>query len=149
MKSKLSLLRYCISCKAKCCKISKKIGSPILCEREAAKLKKINPNAIKKVKTKYGEYFILKEKKNKECPFLFNLKCKTEKIKPLDCLCYPIKAVWKKDEIKFITDKDCPAHKKLSKTFIKEAKKIALKSIKRFNKQTYNHWLKNNVGWVN
>jgi Fe-S-cluster containining protein len=142
----LSLIKYCIPCKSKCCKVGKLFGSPILDYKEAKKIK----SYTKEIKFKSGKtYFILKEgKKGNDCIFLKDGKCKIEKNKPLDCLCYPIKAIHSKDKIVYITDKGCPASKVLDKNFIKNSKKVALKSIKRFDKETYNHWLKKNVGWV-
>jgi Fe-S-cluster containining protein len=144
----LSLLKYCIPCNAKCCKTGKLIGSPILDEEESKEIGKENVQEI--ITPKGKKYWILKERKeNSNCRFLTkDNKCLIQNIKPLDCLCYPIKAVYNKNKIIFINDKDCLAHNKLNKEFIKEAKKIAIKSIKRFDKETYNHWLDNYVGWI-
>jgi Fe-S-cluster containining protein len=142
----LSLIKYRIPCKSKCCKVGKFFGSPILDYKEAKKIK----DYVKEIKLKSGKtYFILKEgKKGQDCIFLKDGKCKIEKNKPLDCLCYPVKAIYSKDKIVYVLDKACPVSKGLDKNFIKDSKKVALKSIKRFDKETYNHWLKNNVGWV-
>ncbi|MFH1290324.1 MAG: hypothetical protein ABIH92_02855 [Nanoarchaeota archaeon] len=147
----LSLLKHCIPCKAKCCKTGKLIGTPILSEDEASKVKKMADEHIKEVTSPTGEkyYTILEQKGTQRCVFLTDKnKCRIQDIKPLDCLCYPIKAVHAGDAIKFIIDKDCPASKHLSKEFIEDAKKTALKSIKRFDKQTYQHWLDDYIGWV-
>ncbi len=143
---RLSLIEYCIPCKSKCCKVGKFFGSPILDLKEANKIK----NYVQEVKLKSGKkYFILKEgKKGNNCIFLINHKCKIQNKKPLDCLCYPLKAVYSKNKVVYIIDKNCSTSKFIDKKFIKDAKKIALKSIKRFDKETYDHWLKNNVGWV-
>jgi hypothetical protein len=51
-------------------------------------------------------------------------------------------------EVVYIIDEACPASKSLDKNYIESAKKVALTSIRRFDKKTYNRWLKNNVGWV-
>ncbi len=142
----LSLLKYCIFCKSKCCKAGKFFGSPILDYKEAKKIGAY----VKEIKLKSGKnYFILKEgKRSQDCIFLKEGKCKIEENKPLDCLCYPVKAIYSKDKIIYLLDTGCPASKYLDKKFIKDSKKVALKSIKRFDKETYNHWLKKNVGWV-
>jgi len=151
MVGELSLLEYCLKCKAKCCKASDKIGSPILCETEAKEAKKINACAVKEIISKNGKkyYIILGKDKDSKCFFLNEKnKCDLQANKPLDCLCYPMKAVYKKDKIEFIFDSDCPASIYLNEKFIKDAKKIAIKSISRFDKNTYDEWLEKNVGWV-
>ncbi|MDD5254072.1 MAG: hypothetical protein PHG05_03120 [Candidatus Nanoarchaeia archaeon] len=145
--NKVSLIDYCIPCKARCCKTGKLIGSPILSNKEAGRIGK---NNLKKVKFPKGEYWVIKEQQSTNRCFFLNKqnKCKLQNLKPLDCLCYPIKAVYEKDLIRFITDSDCPASSFLNKEFIRESKKIAIKSIKRFDRETYQHWLDNYVGWV-
>ena len=141
----LSLLEYCIPCKSKCCKVGKFFGSPILDKKEIKGIEKY----VKEVRLKSRKnYFILKDGKRNNCIFLINNKCKIQKRKPLDCLCYPIKAVYSGKKMIYIMDKSCPASKFLDKRYLNDAKKIALKSIKRFDKETYNHWIKKNVGWV-
>lgn len=148
---KLSLLGYCIPCKAKCCMEGKLIGSPILSKDEVLKIKKIYKGSIEEVVTPLKKkYYIIKEKKGTNiCYFLIDeYKCKIQNLKPLDCLCYPIKAVYDKESIKFVIDTNCPASKHLNKRFIEDAKIIALRSIKRFDKDTYEHWLNNYIGWV-
>lgn len=143
---KLSLLEHCIPCKSSCCKVGRFFGSPILDRKETKGIEKY----VKEIRLKSGKnYFILKDrKKGHNCIFLFNNKCKIEKRKPLDCLCYPIKAIYSRGKIIYILDNACPVSKSIDAAYIKEAKKIALKSIKRFDKATYKHWIKNNVGWV-
>lgn len=150
MKKDLSLLDYCIPCKATCCRISDLIGSPILSEDEASKIEKIAKGSTKKIKSPTGQgYYVLRETKDNKCPLLTKEnKCKAQKEKPLDCLCYPIKAVYRENFIDFILDSNCPASEHLTEEFIQSAKILALDSINRFDKQTYNHWLENNVGWI-
>jgi Fe-S-cluster containining protein len=144
---------HCFNCKAKCCKTGNLIGSPILSESEALEAKKISKDSVKNITLPIGKsYFILAEQEGtNRCPFLTrNNKCQIQNLKPLDCRCYPIKAIYNiNNSIKFIIDRHCPATPHLSKKFTKEAKKIALESINRFDREIYNHWLKNNVGWVN
>jgi Fe-S-cluster containining protein len=77
-----------------------------------------------------------------------NNKCRIQNVKPLDCLCYPLKAVYKGNSIAFIVDINCPANEFLNDKFLQEAKKIAVSSIQRFDRETYTHWLSNYVGWV-
>jgi len=151
MKEELSLLKFCQHCKAKCCKTGDLIGSPILSKKEVSKLAKNYKNSFKEVTSPEGEkYYLIPEKKGtNNCSFLSDhYKCLVQDRKPLDCLCYPIKAVYDNGRIKFIIDDGCPAATHLDKNFIKKAKRIAIKSIRRFKKETYQHWLNNNVGWV-
>ena len=148
----LSLLKYCIPCGAKCCKTGKLIGSPVLSKDETLNIKEIAKGHIKEVLSPTGEkyYILLEQEGANRCFFLTEKnKCKIQKVKPLDCLCYPVKAVYNDGkEIRFIIDKNCPAARHLGNEFIEEAKLIALRSIKRFGRQTYHHWLHNNVGWA-
>jgi len=151
MHEKLSLLKYCIPCKAKCCKTGRLIGSPILSRGEISRIEKTANRRFKKITSPAGEdYFIIREqKRTKRCFFLTEEnKCYIQNKKPLDCLCYPVKAIYDNHSIKFMIDNKCPAARHLSKKFLKNAKITALKSIKRFNKLTYEHWLDNYVGWV-
>ncbi|MFH1211760.1 MAG: hypothetical protein V1659_02405 [Candidatus Woesearchaeota archaeon] len=149
--NELSLLKFCIPCNSKCCKAGKLIGTPILSADEAKKMPYPEKTHLQEVISPVGEkYFVIKErKKSNKCFFLNDDNtCRIQNNKPLDCLCYPIKAVYSDDKIWYILDSECPACTSLSKDFIKNAKKIALKSIKRFDKQTYSHWLENYIGWV-
>ncbi|MBI5347310.1 MAG: hypothetical protein HZB66_01730 [Candidatus Aenigmarchaeota archaeon] len=150
MNQNLSLLEYCIPCKAKCCKTSSLIGSPILSYDEAFKIKKISSEAIKEITIPKGKkYYVIEEQKGtNKCFFLTNENnCRIQYTKPLDCLCYPIKAVYNKT-IKFVIDDNCPAAKHLTNDFITNAKSVALESIKRFDEQTCDHWLENFDIWA-
>ena len=149
--NKLSLLKFCIPCHSKCCKTGKLIGSPIISIEEQKDMLPQEKNHLQKIVSPTGKiYFIIKEQeKSNGCFFLNdNNTCKIQNKKPMDCLCYPIKAIHSDKEIEYIIDLDCPASPHLSNDFIKNAKTIALKSLKRFDKETYNHWLDNYVGWV-
>lgn len=148
MTKKLSLLNHCRKCHAGCCKTGDLIGSPILSDEESAKIQ--DKSCLKEIISPVGEkYWIIAEEGTNRCHFLNDQdECELQKNKPLDCLCYPIKAVWKDNEIVYIIDTSCPAADYLSNEFINEAKKIALQSIKRFRKETYDHWLENYVGWI-
>ena len=145
----VSLHEFCKGCKSKCCKHVGGIGSPILDKKERDLCENRLKDSTKKVITPNGKIYYLIKEINQNCIFLKdNGDCKIQDVKPLDCLCYPIKAIYSKDKIIFVVDANCPAQKKLDKNFIKKAKEIALISIKRFDKKTFGHWLKNHVGWV-
>lgn len=147
----LSLIKFCCPCNSKCCKTGKLIGSPIISIEESKKLSEEEKTHLQKIISPSDKkYFIIMEQKNSNRCFFLNQDntCRIQKNKPLDCFCYPIKAIFLDKGINYIIDLDCPACFHLSKEFITIAKKIALKSIKRFDKETYNHWLDNNVGWV-
>lgn len=151
MTNSLSLIEYCIPCRSGCCKVGSLIGSPILSRDEMLKIREVSPVPIKEVSTPSGKtYYVLEEQQGSNRCFFLNENngCDIQHIKPLDCLCYPIKAVWLDNKIGFIIDPDCPAAKHLSPEFIDEAKGIALKSIRRFDRETYEYWLNNHVGWV-
>jgi len=145
--NQLSLLDYCIKCEARCCKTGEYIGSPILSEDEA---KSIKSNLEEVVSPTGQKYWIITEKdRTNECSFLTEEKrCGIQNIKPLDCLCYPIKAVYEQGLVKFVVDSDCLGSEKLGDQFIENAKEIAIQSIMRFDPKTYQHWLDNNIGWV-
>jgi|FLOH01.1.fsa_nt_gi Fe-S-cluster containining protein len=148
---KLSLLKFCMPCNSKCCKTGKLIGSPIISIEEAKKLNKEEKKRLEKVISPTNqEYYIIREQKNSNrCSFLSkDNTCTIQEKKPMDCLCYPIKAIYESANINFIIDTDCPAHQQLSEKFVIHSKKVALKSLKRFDKETYKHWLDNYVGWV-
>jgi len=148
----LSLLKFCISCNASCCKIKGEfIGTPILSEDEVCQMQKITTENFDKIESPSGQsYWIIKEQKGtSRCFFLTkDNKCVVQRVKPLDCLCYPLKALHQDDSIVFVIDPTCPATEKLSDGFIQEAKKIAVKSILRFDQITYQHWLDNHIGWI-
>lgn len=150
----LSLRKHCIPCSAYCCKISRTIGSPILSEDEKKNITKFYEekykrrlNCFKRIEVGNEYYYIIKEK-NGDCYFLDNNNCKIQEVKPLDCLAYPIKAIYENNNISLVIDTECPAANFLSSDFIKQAKRIAIKSIKRFSPQIYNNWLDNYVGWI-
>lgn len=149
--NQLSLIKFCCPCSSKCCKTGKLIGSPIISIEESKKLSEKEKAHLQKILSPSGKeyYVIMESKKSNRCFFLNqDNTCRIQKNKPLDCLCYPIKAIFLDKGIDYIIDLDCPACFHLSKKFITTAKKIAFKSIKRFDKETYNHWLNNYVGWV-
>lgn len=147
----LSLLKFCIPCNVKCCKTGKLIGSPIISIEEFKKIPNQEKVYLQEVISPNGKkYFVIKgREKSNRCFFLNDDNtCRIQDKKPMDCLCYPIKTIFLNDKMNYIVDINCPACFHLSKDFIKKAKKIALKSIKRFDKKTYNQWLDNYVGWV-
>lgn len=151
MSKKLSLLEYCIPCNSTCCKHSDSIGTPMLDKKEYTKISNFNSiGNIKNVKLKNGEeYYIILEDEKGNCSYLNEEgRCRIQEVKPLDCAIYPIKAIYEGDFYKFVIDSDCPASFHLTKEFIEEAKRLSIISIKRFSKETYNHWLKNYLGWI-
>jgi len=143
-------LSHCLPCEATCCKVSDSIGSPILSEDEASKIEKISKRSTRKVESPTGqEYYTLLEREDGKCYLLTRRnRCRAQKAKPLDCLSYPIKAVYGENSVEFILDPNCPASEHLTEEFIQSAKIVALDSMARFDSKTYNHWLENNVGWV-
>jgi len=148
---KLSLLKYCQKCGATCCKASSTIGAPIISEEEATQIRKLfGGKVLKLIKSPSGEVYYLPNDTDNVCTFLKNNQCILHEhgCKPLDCQCYPIKAIYKEDKIIYITDTDCPAFPRLTEDFIELAKIVALKSIKRFKPETYKHWLESYIGWV-
>lgn len=151
LSNKLSLLNFCVSCKSKCCKTGELIGTPIISIDEFEKIPKSQKKCLKKIISPTNEaYYIVKDRQTSNRCFFLNIKnkCRIEKNKPLDCLCYPVKAVYSKNIIKYLIDHNCPASPHLSDNFIRVAKKIAFKSLKRFDKETYCHWLDNYIGWT-
>jgi len=151
MDEELSLYTSCVPCNSKCCKDVGGIGSPILTKEERDKYEKVKEGSTKEVVSPIGEkYYLLKTRSGtNHCIFLSDDgKCEIQEIKPMDCACYPIKAVYDKETILFIVDSNCPASESLSEEFILGAKKVALASIKRFDKETFQHWLDNYIGWV-
>lgn len=151
MSEKLSLLEYCIPCNSTCCKHSDSIGTPILDKKEHDKIINFDSKGdIKNVKVENGEeYYVILGDKKGNCSYLNEEgRCRIQKVKPLDCLVYPIKALYGRDFYKFVIDSNCPASSHLTEEFIEEARRLSIISIKRFSKTVYAHWLKNNVGWV-
>jgi Fe-S-cluster containining protein len=149
MNEEVTLIKFCKDCGGKCCQGSTTIGVPILSKTEAEELGKKGAS-VKREVTPTGEYYVAEWVEKKRCPVLTkDNRCGIQEgMKPMDCLCYPIKAVPNGDSFKFLVDPDCPATKHLSPEFIENAKKIAIKSIERFDAETYQHWLDNYIGWI-
>jgi len=150
----LSLKEYCDPCGAYCCSHGTTIGSPIISEDEKKRIirhyERKHPYVAKgfqKITLTKEHYYVILEKPDKTCYFIKESNCLIQAAKPLDCLIYPIKAVYE-SEISHIIDISCPASKFLTHEFIETAKKLALESVKRFDRATYAHWLENFVGWV-
>jgi len=147
-----NLKKICHACQSCCCKNGAFFSSPILSLAEAAAIISRFPESqeiIQEVKGPTGEYYYTFSKTNPigSCHFLDSkYRCKIYNIKPLDCQSYPIRAVHSYANIKFIVDKNCPASTNLHYKFIRNCREIARQSINRFDKETYRHWLENNVG---
>jgi len=152
MAEELSLREYCIPCKSKCCQTGDSIASPILDHEEVRAIyDKTQQDVFREVTTPSGVYYLIREQEGtNRCAFLTpENKCRIQDTKPLDCLCYPIKAAYDYyGGICFVIDEDCSAAKHLTSEFIKKAKEIALKSLLRFNKGVYQHWIDNQELWV-
>ena len=148
----LSLEKYCIPCGSECCKTGDSIASPILSHEEMIAIhEETQKDVFTEVKTPSGIYYIIKEQQGtNRCSFLTEQnKCSIQDVKPMDCLCYPIKAAYYYDgRIQFVIDTNCPATKHLSPEFIEKAKEIALKSLFRFNRRTYQHWIDTQEVWA-
>lgn len=152
MCNQLSLLKYCKECGAKCCITKEFFGTPILSEEEVSRIQKFtDKGCFTKVISPVDEtYYIIQEQEGtKRCAFLTeeNL-CFIQAVKPLDCLCYPVKAIWKADLIMFVIDEQCPAASHRTVEFTLKAVKMACKSLRRFDAETYEHWLVNHIGWL-
>jgi len=147
----LSLFAHCQKCSSNCCKASATIGAPILSETEAKIIIGLwGDKAVIPITSPAGEtYWLPKDQENTNvCIFLKDNKCLIQTYKPMDCLCYPIKAIYQGSEIILVADNDCAALASLNEDFIRQAKRIALLSIQRFQPETYQHWLDNYIGWV-
>lgn len=142
----LSLREHCIPCESKCCKTGDSIASPILSEDEALNIKE----SLKKIVFSGGEYYLIEEQEGtNRCAFLTEKgECQIQDKKPLDCLCYPIKAVYDGKEIVYVVDINCPGAEHLTPKFIEKAKEVALESISRFSRETYEHWINNHEIWA-
>ena len=148
----LSLFEHCQKCASSCCKASSTIGAPILSKTEAEIIIGLwGEEVLNSIISPVGEtYWLPKDQPDTNvCIFLKDNKCQIQTYKPMDCLCYPIKAIYEGPEIIFVADGECSAFASLTDDFISKAKKIALISIQRFQPETYLHWLENYIGWVN
>jgi Fe-S-cluster containining protein len=152
MNQHLSLIKRCVPCRAKCCKAGDRIGSPILDYEERTRAEEIMRGSTREVALPSGQkYYLINEAEGSRlCSLLReDNTCLIQKIKPLDCLCYPIKAVYGDDHaVRLVIDADCPAAQHINDLFVSVAKDAAMKSIRRFDEATYNHWLDNYVGWA-
>jgi Fe-S-cluster containining protein len=150
MNEEASLIKWCIQCGSKCCIMGKRIGLPILSKEEAEKYRQIGVEIKEEISPSGGKYWVFVEKEDdKRCVFLAdNGKCKVQKMKPLDCACYPVKAIHEGNGFKFFIDIDCPAVKHLDRAFIERLKQKALESASRFDKTTHDHWIERYIGWV-
>jgi len=187
----LSLLEHCRRCGAKCCIGGESFGSPIISEDEKRAIRKFTDKGCfqKVISPTNQAYYVIEEPtKERRCVFLSeNNECLIQPVKPWDCRCYPLKALYKRkrqitildvspekakekaqplilsplnwnslskppeeiyisDRIKIIVDSQCPAIRDLSSEFLKAALKVAVMSISRFDRITYQHWLDNYIG---
>ena len=129
---------YCKICKKCCNEIG--ISTIILSKYDIKRLRK----AGKKFKfVKDGAVFRMKLEKGK-CKFLESKGCTLpEKIKPLDCKIFPVLFHFLgKNNYYFTVSLHCPYWNKISKAYIKNAKKIALKELKHWTKkEQIGYWL--------
>ncbi|MBU0530629.1 MAG: hypothetical protein ABIH52_03705 [Candidatus Aenigmatarchaeota archaeon] len=123
------------------------IGLPIISADEAEKYIQRGIH-FKEEKTSTGSYWVFVEKDGHECQFLSDGRCDAQDIKPIDCACYPLQVVYVDDSFKFFIDTACPAVKHLSNELIEKLKERAIESCKRFEKDTYQHWQNNYVGFI-
>lgn len=152
----LSLWAHCQKCGGKCCIGGGSIGSPILSEDEMSRIRVFTTwgELQQVVSPSFCSYYIARDTRGeKRCPFLTKTNvCHIQVVKPLDCQCYPIKAVYRgsSDETEFVIDVRCPASwdVRTDLAFIEAAKIVAEQSIRRFDAITYDHWLRNSIGWV-
>lgn len=151
-RNKFSLRASCLNCRVNCCQKGH-WQSPILDRLEVDGIVSLFGeevrNGFKEVLLKTNKkYFIIDSKSNGDCFFYNRGLCLIQEKKPIDCACYPIKAINSNSGFIFVLDSSCPASKVLTSEFIKNAKNLALESVKRFDKDTYDHWLKHTLHWV-
>jgi Fe-S-cluster containining protein len=147
MNGELSLLSYCMNCHAKCCQSGVAIGFPILSEDEVHRINE--PAGVREIHAAPGKsYFVTREKNGGQCYFLADGACAIQSVKPLDCACYPVKAVPGDNHVRFVVDGECEATRHINGEFFDRAKIVALQSMSRFDRVVYEHWLANHIGWV-
>jgi len=143
---KLSLLEHCQKCDTKCCE-----ASTILSEKEANLMIFLwgKEFLIQHTGPSGEKYWIPNDHPGTStCIFLKDGKCQAQSYKPLNCRCYPLKAILQGEKIVFVVDETCPAAAYLSPQFLEQAKKAAKFSLSRFRPETFKHWLANHIGWV-
>lgn len=152
----LSLKRYCEPCGSTCCRHGEAYGAPIISEQEKESIGRFYEEEYGKdadlferivIGTEY--YYIVKEI-NGRCYSLDEQSndCIIQETKPLDCLIYPLKAIYQGNEKVLVIDTQCPASLHLSPEFIEAASSLAMKSIGMFSQEAYQHWMRNNISWV-
>ncbi len=129
---------------ANCCVSRGNHGYVFLCKRDLSRLAKHFKISLKKFKTNYCKttdgFIHLKEiKKNGECIFLKNAKCKVYKNRPTQCRTWPFwpenmnSKIWNKDVVNF-----CPGigkGKLISRKKIENVLKIDAKNAKEIYKE--------------
>lgn len=118
---KLSLL--CKKCNGKCCK------PPIFLGYSDIKKLKKTGKIFEYKKNKTGGYDLISKDK---CPFLKEgLGCTLEKkLKPFDCLLFPLAFKENKEKFIFYLNKICPCWKTLPHYWIVQTKRVANRKLK-------------------
>lgn len=156
-----SLLSHCLPCGAHCCRYS----TPILDRYERDRIvQATGRDYFVEMKTAVGSYFIIGRmvdgsprriapdagREGDPCSFLSaEGHCSIHDIKPLDCAAYPMRAVPLADgTLSWHLHRGCPAHARLSSTFVKTARELAATSARRFAPKVFADWLQRFSRWT-
>ncbi len=123
----------CKKCQGLCCK-----ATVVVIQKDLDKLKKYK--GMFKIKNEETEteippgHFILT--KNHYCPFLGENGCiLEEKMKPFDCIFFPLAFIYKNRKLSFYLNKHCPFYMEISKKQLLKTKKWAQKQLKSWTEK--------------
>ena len=152
----LSLKKYCDPCGATCCRHGEAYGAPIISEPEKESISRFyrekygkDADLFERIVIGTEHYYIVKEIDGR-CYSLdeqFN-DCTIQQAKPLDCLIYPLKAIYQGNEKVLVIDTQCPASPHLTSEWIERASILAMISIGMFSQKAFQHWMDHNISWV-
>jgi Fe-S-cluster containining protein len=134
MGKKLSLLRHCEPCGARCC--IEKGGGP----RFSLKEKALIEARFGKERLAQGKGYWMPKKPEGLCTFLEAGLCALEDIKPVDCRIFPLDPIFKEDgQMDFVIDVNCPAAQHLPAMFISEAIRLGIGWMTNTEKEAFHH----------